>query len=81
MYVLHSIMAYSLCVPSKIISIAKVHGDYDFSSSDYSVFTIDKDPFIICIYWWIISYENITELYSILKIISYPIFEHYSGRY
>ena len=28
------------------ILIAKVHRYYDFSSSDYSVFTINKEPFL-----------------------------------
>ena len=35
--------------------------------------------FTVWIYWRIISYENITELYSNVKIILYPIFEYHSG--
>ena len=36
---------WSTFLPKYNIFIAKVHRDYDFSSSDYSVFTINKDPF------------------------------------
>ena len=38
-----------------------------------------KTILIICIYWQIISYENITELYSNVKISSYPIYKDYTG--
>ena len=88
MHVLHSIMAYSLCIwhgnttcldnyyfekwptfRSKFyIFIANVHRDCDFSSSNYLVFTINKNPsyylhlltnnFIWKYNWTVFQYEN-----------------------
>ena len=66
-------------LPKSNILIAKVHRDYDFSSSDYSVFTINKGPFYYMHLLMNYFIWNTTELWSNVKIISYPIFKYHSG--